>query len=180
MDYTKQLYEWSKAIDEIAIGDFAPDNQLSGPMGLVSNRWDHIKDHATKVGKIDDLDIYEAPGQHGDLGPLYILHFNRPIGYLKPLKDGLYTIVKAVWIDPSFRGKGIIKKLYELLLDNGAYMKSDGEQTKDSQRLWLSFFPKYKIELANHKDTKEVSSRKEMLQAYDPKSIWDRLLASRK
>lgn len=61
------------------------------------------------------------------------------------LKGELYgaQVVGMSWSHPRYRRKGYNSMLYQALLDRGYNIRSDSAQTRGSQAVWKSLYPKY-------------------------------------
>jgi uncharacterized protein len=182
----KLISKWLKEPDPIYNSDWEESKHprdKSGQFGKGGNR----KKKEVKSAKVfsrDDLpsDV-EIPAQHvpsaesGDetgenhrLNTVaeiqYAVKDNKVVGHLGIDEDGS---VKAVYVDESYRGKGIAEELYTNYVKTSGYLKSDDPDAMEpaAKKLWEKLRSKHPDEISKTKDGWIWKTKKENSAAFD-------------
>jgi len=146
-----------KLIDimEINVSDdiFPADKEMAH---LTKDRYNIHRKNLKTVGSIDKVQIMSE-------GTRYFLVFNgNPIGLVVLKESGNNTMIPCSnWIDPAFRGKGYIKKLYMWFMKKDIILQGDFDQTHNSKNLWKSFIGKTNMFLVNRTDNTKIQIQTE-------------------
>lgn len=144
-------------IHEIQMTTYDNDENMDA---LVFRRYSMLEPHLHSYGKIDNLSFVgnELPNK-GENSVFFLIDGSNPVAFYSLAAfpyDPIYFYVKSTWINPRYRGKGFMKKLYSFFIEKGYKLITDITQTPDSKNLWNSFLGKY--QLALYKDGKEIQS----------------------
>jgi len=103
---------------------------------MVKERFDLYKKKI--IGNIGNLTVWYGISNIGT-NSYFLSDRKNPIAQFSLREDDLGFRVSSVWIDPEYRGKGTMKKLYQFILDKNIKIISDHSQTTSAINLWKSF-----------------------------------------
>lgn len=129
------------------------------------------------LGKIDDFDVAEHVTDEDDVGTTVVVfdHGER-IAFVEGASTGIIDDamqVRAIRVDPKYKGRNIALRLYELILKQGLCnaIVADDDQTPEGMRLWANMLASKRFKLFVLDDEKgrtiAVRTAKTLAQVYD-------------
>lgn len=173
-------------IFELRTLDALPDDDLVVTRNQFN--FDKVKDSSQLIAQSGNYTIYEDNSLN-DVKRWFVVENDKVVGVFKFLNRTListkYWVAAYVWLDPSQRGKGLAKAMYEMFIKKYGNVVSDFEQTEDSKRIWRSLFSKYNCYglYWNEQEEQEwakIDSKEELEKAWPPVEKYMRLMLSSK
>lgn len=153
------LIQESEELDEIVHTGHEPENGAIS--GFLAPYMKDIQRNGKPVGKINGFDLLFSKARGGSEF-IYGLAGGDSIYAVAVLNmdSCLFPCIAITWVDPSMRGKGVMKSLVKYFLDEFDVILSDSQQSSQARAMWQSLIknppPGSEVVIWNNKEHKSA------------------------